>query len=77
MRGGSWVKGHEKNPLFILFWYRNPNDGKLAYWPRFDKDEKYLQLDFTTRVGVKLKEKKMAFWERLHQPQSPEKQEQS
>uniref|UniRef100_H0WQ25 Carboxylic ester hydrolase n=1 Tax=Otolemur garnettii TaxID=30611 RepID=H0WQ25_OTOGA len=49
----------------------NPNGGKLPYWPRYDKDEKYLQLDFTTRVGVKLKEKKMAFWTRLHQPQRP------
>ncbi|OBS58301.1 hypothetical protein A6R68_10535 [Neotoma lepida] len=46
----------------------DPNDRKLPYWPRFDKDEKYLQLDFDTRVGVKLKEKKMAFWRRLHQP---------
>ncbi|XP_051025110.1 carboxylesterase 4A [Acomys russatus] len=51
----------------------NPNDGKLPYWPRFDKDEKYLQLDFETRVGVKLKEEKMAFWKRLRQPQRPEK----
>nr|XP_004663490.2 carboxylesterase 4A [Jaculus jaculus] len=46
----------------------DPNDGKLLYWPRYDKDEKYLQLDFTTKVGVKLKEKKMAFWQRLRQP---------
>ncbi|XP_012868111.1 PREDICTED: carboxylesterase 4A [Dipodomys ordii] len=44
----------------------NPNDGKLPYWPRFDEDEKYLQLDFTIKVGMKLKEKKMAFWERIH-----------
>ncbi|GAB1293554.1 Carboxylesterase 4A [Apodemus speciosus] len=49
----------------------NPNDEKLPYWPRFDKDEKYLQLDFDTRVGVKLKEEKMAFWRRLRQPQKP------
>lgn len=47
---------------------RDPNHRKLPYWPRFDEDEKYLQLDFDTRVGVKLKEKKMAFWGRLHQP---------
>ncbi|XP_008048851.1 carboxylesterase 4A [Carlito syrichta] len=52
----------------------NPNGGKLPCWPRYDKDEKYLQLDFITRVGVKLKEKKMAFWMRLHQPQRTEKQ---
>ncbi|XP_005403764.1 PREDICTED: carboxylesterase 4A [Chinchilla lanigera] len=52
----------------------NPNDGKLPYWPRFNKDEKYLQLDFIIRVGAKLKEKKMAFWRSLHQPQIPKKQ---
>ncbi|XP_049643374.1 carboxylesterase 4A [Suncus etruscus] len=43
----------------------NPNDGKLPYWPPYDKDEKYLQLDFTIRVGAKLKEEKMAFLRRL------------
>lgn len=45
----------------------NPNGGKLPYWPRYNKDEKYLQLDLTTRVGVMLREEKMAFWKRLHQ----------
>ncbi|KAM5134103.1 carboxylesterase 4A [Callospermophilus lateralis] len=54
----------------------NPNDGKLPYWPRYDKDEKYLQLNLTTGVGVKLKDKKMAFWKRLRQSQRPEKQKQ-
>ncbi|XP_060041373.1 carboxylesterase 4A [Erinaceus europaeus] len=44
----------------------NPNGEKLPSWPRYNKDEKYLQLDITMRVGVKLKEKKMAFWMRLH-----------
>uniref|UniRef100_A0A8C6W7P5 Carboxylic ester hydrolase n=1 Tax=Nannospalax galili TaxID=1026970 RepID=A0A8C6W7P5_NANGA len=46
----------------------NPNDKKLPYWPRFEEDEKYLLLDFTTRAGVKLKEKRMSFWGSLHQP---------
>ncbi|XP_011521328.1 carboxylesterase 4A isoform X5 [Homo sapiens] len=54
----------------------NPNDGNLPCWPRYNKDEKYLQLDFTTRVGMKLKEKKMAFWMSLYQSQRPEKQRQ-
>ncbi|KAM6177446.1 LOW QUALITY PROTEIN: carboxylesterase 4A [Erethizon dorsatum] len=52
----------------------NPSDGKLPYWPCFDKDEKYLQLILSLRVGAKLKENKMAFWRRLHQPQIPKKQ---
>nr|XP_054104626.1 carboxylesterase 4A isoform X6 [Callithrix jacchus] len=54
----------------------NPNDGNLPCWPRYDKDEKYLQLDFTTSVGKKLKEKKMAFWMSLYQSQRSEKQRQ-
>ncbi|XP_076988787.1 carboxylesterase 4A [Tamandua tetradactyla] len=44
----------------------NPGSRKLP-WPRFEKDEKYLQLDVTVRVGVMLKKKKMDFWTRLHQ----------
>uniref|UniRef100_A0A8C8Z3L1 Carboxylesterase type B domain-containing protein n=1 Tax=Prolemur simus TaxID=1328070 RepID=A0A8C8Z3L1_PROSS len=62
------------NPLSFLLLDRNPNGGMLPCWPRYDKHEKYLQLDFATSVGVKLKEQKMAFWTRLHQPQRPEKQ---
>ncbi|XP_004625952.2 carboxylesterase 4A isoform X2 [Octodon degus] len=45
----------------------NPNGGKLTYWPHFDQDEKYLQLDFIIKVGAKLREKKMAFWRKLYQ----------
>ncbi|KAM7060120.1 LOW QUALITY PROTEIN: carboxylesterase 4A [Molossus nigricans] len=44
---------------------KNPNGGKLPYWLHY-KGENYLQLDFTTRVG-ELKDKKMAFWMKLHQ----------
>uniref|UniRef100_G1QW48 Carboxylic ester hydrolase n=1 Tax=Nomascus leucogenys TaxID=61853 RepID=G1QW48_NOMLE len=55
----------------------NPKDGNLPYWPRYDKDEKYRPgLDFTTRVGTKLKKKKIAFWMSLYQSQRPEKQKQ-
>ncbi|KAM9192135.1 carboxylesterase 4A [Dugong dugon] len=46
--------------------HRNPNGGNLSYWPSCEKDEKYLQLDVTMSVGVKLTEK-MDFWMRLHQ----------
>lgn len=60
------MKMSSNNPLSFLPG-RNPNGGKLPYWPRYNKDEKYLQLDLTTRVGVMLREEKMAFWKRLHQ----------
>ncbi|XP_037371738.1 carboxylesterase 4A [Talpa occidentalis] len=76
--GTPFLKGHsagEERALssrMMSYWANfartgNPNDGKLPYWPRYDKDEKYLQLDYAVRVGVKLKEEKVAFWMRLHQ----------
>lgn len=61
------MKTSMNNPLSFLLLGRNPNGGKLPYWPHYNKEEKYLQMDFTTRVGVKLREEKMAFWMRLHQ----------
>ncbi|XP_077918616.1 carboxylesterase 4A [Halichoerus grypus] len=60
--------------LGILAFLRNPNVGKLTYWPQYNKEEKYLWMDFTMRVGVKLKEEKMAFRMRLHHHGGPEKQ---
>ncbi|XP_061243453.1 carboxylesterase 4A isoform X3 [Bos javanicus] len=76
--GSPFSKGHSSNKEKALslqmmkYWANfartgNPNGGKLPYWPRYNKDEKYLQLDLTTRVGVMLREEKMAFWKRLHQ----------
>ncbi|XP_043754640.1 carboxylesterase 4A isoform X3 [Cervus elaphus] len=76
--GSPFSKGHSSSKEKALslqmmkYWANfarsgNPNGGKLPYWPRYNKDEKYLQLDLTTRVGVMLREKKMAFWKRLHQ----------
>ncbi|XP_058563512.1 carboxylesterase 4A isoform X5 [Neofelis nebulosa] len=76
--GNPFSKGHstvEEKALslqMMKYWANfartgNPNGGKLPYWPRYNEEEKYLQLDFITRVGVKLKEEKMAFWMRLYQ----------
>ncbi|KAM9607149.1 LOW QUALITY PROTEIN: carboxylesterase 4A, partial [Trichechus inunguis] len=64
-REGGRVKRSMNNLLSFLL-SRNPNCGNLSYWPSCEKDEKYLQLDVTMSVGVKLKEK-MDFWMRLHQ----------
>uniref|UniRef100_A0A8B9YZX5 Carboxylic ester hydrolase n=1 Tax=Bos mutus grunniens TaxID=30521 RepID=A0A8B9YZX5_BOSMU len=83
--GSPFSKGHSSNKEKALslqmmkYWANfartgNPNGGKLPYWPRYNKDEKYLQLDLTTRVGVMLREEKMAFWKRLHQ-NGPEKRQ--
>lgn len=62
------------NSLSFFLLGRNPNVGKLTYWPQYNKEEKYLWMDFTMRVGVKLKEEKMAFRMRLHHHGGPEKQ---
>ncbi|XP_040109350.1 carboxylesterase 4A isoform X3 [Oryx dammah] len=76
--GSPFSKGHSSSKEKALslqmmkYWANfarsgNPNGGKLPYWPRYNKDEKYLQLNLSTRVGVMLKEEKMAFWKKLHQ----------
>lgn len=46
------------NPLAFLLLGRNLNGRKLPYWPQCNKEEKYLQLDFTTSTSVKFKEEK-------------------
>ncbi|XP_043843982.1 carboxylesterase 4A-like [Dromiciops gliroides] len=43
----------------------DPNGCGLPEWPRYEKEEKYLQLDLEQRVGIKLKEKEVAFWTRI------------
>ncbi|XP_041506466.1 carboxylesterase 4A [Microtus oregoni] len=72
-KGSSTSEEKEFSLRIMKYWANfartgDPNDRTLPYWPRFDENEKYQQLDFVTSVGVKLKEKKMAFWRRLHQP---------
>ncbi|XP_075833360.1 carboxylesterase 4A isoform X2 [Microtus pennsylvanicus] len=72
-KGSSTSEEKEFSLQIMKYWANfartgDPNDRTLPYWPRFDENEKYQQLDFDTSVGVKLKEKKMAFWRRLHQP---------
>uniref|UniRef100_A0A2K5L889 Carboxylesterase type B domain-containing protein n=1 Tax=Cercocebus atys TaxID=9531 RepID=A0A2K5L889_CERAT len=80
---GPFATGKEKalSLRMMKYWANfactgNPNDGNLPCWTRYNKDEKYLQLDFTISVGMKLKEKKMAFCVSLYQSQRPEKQRQ-
>lgn len=75
-KGSSRGEEKEFSLQMMKYWANfahtgDPNDRELPYWPRFDKEEKYLQLDFDTRVGVKLGEKQMTFWRRLRQPQKP------
>ncbi|XP_074142607.1 carboxylesterase 4A [Sminthopsis crassicaudata] len=44
----------------------DPNSHGLVEWPRYENEEKYLLLDLKQSVGVKLKEKKVAFWSKIH-----------
>ncbi|XP_068941888.1 carboxylesterase 4A [Petaurus breviceps papuanus] len=43
----------------------DPNSHGLMEWPTYGKEEKYMLLDLEQRVGVKLKEKEVAFWTRI------------
>ncbi|XP_051829500.1 carboxylesterase 4A [Antechinus flavipes] len=43
----------------------DPNSHGLLEWPRYENEEKYLLLDLKQSVGIKLKEKKVAFWNRI------------
>nr|XP_042133463.1 acylcarnitine hydrolase-like isoform X3 [Peromyscus maniculatus bairdii] len=40
----------------------NPNSEDLPYWPVFDHDEQYLQLDIQPTVGQALKARRLQFW---------------
>ncbi|XP_057610153.1 pyrethroid hydrolase Ces2e-like isoform X4 [Chionomys nivalis] len=40
----------------------NPNSEGLPYWPMFDHDEQYLQLDIQPAVGRALKARRLQFW---------------
>ncbi|OBS66112.1 hypothetical protein A6R68_05344 [Neotoma lepida] len=40
----------------------NPNSEGLPYWPMFDHDEQYLQLDIKPAVGRALKARRLQFW---------------
>ncbi|XP_059118572.1 acylcarnitine hydrolase-like isoform X1 [Peromyscus eremicus] len=40
----------------------NPNSKDLPYWPVFDHDEQYLQLDIQPTVGQALKARRLQFW---------------
>uniref|UniRef100_F7GCV7 Carboxylic ester hydrolase n=1 Tax=Monodelphis domestica TaxID=13616 RepID=F7GCV7_MONDO len=43
----------------------DPNSYDLMEWPLYGKEEMYLVLDTERRVGIKLKEKEVAFWTRI------------
>ncbi|XP_044515366.1 carboxylesterase 4A, partial [Gracilinanus agilis] len=43
----------------------DPNGHDLMEWPLYGKEELYLVLDTERRVGIKLKEKEVAFWTRI------------
>ncbi|XP_068938552.1 liver carboxylesterase 1-like [Petaurus breviceps papuanus] len=39
----------------------NPNGEGLLKWPQYDQNEEYLQINITSKIGKKLKEKEVAF----------------
>ncbi|EDL92344.1 rCG51587 [Rattus norvegicus] len=69
--GGTQVDLTEEEELLsrrmMKYWANfarqgNPNSEGLPYWPVFDHDEQYLQLDTQPAVGRALKAKRLQFW---------------
>ncbi|XP_036605743.1 liver carboxylesterase 1-like [Trichosurus vulpecula] len=46
-------------------WNGNPNGEGLLKWPQYDQNEEYLQINITSKIGKKLKEKEVAFFTEL------------
>ncbi|XP_031196990.1 pyrethroid hydrolase Ces2e-like [Mastomys coucha] len=69
--GGTQVDFTEEEELLsrrmMKYWanfarHGNPNSEGLPYWPVFDHDEQYLQLDTQPAVGRALKARRLQFW---------------
>ncbi|XP_052022996.1 cocaine esterase-like [Apodemus sylvaticus] len=69
--GGTQVDLTEEEELLsrmmMKYWANfarqgNPNSEGLPYWPVFDHDEQYLQLNIQPAVGRALKARKFQFW---------------
>ncbi|GAB1293552.1 Carboxylic ester hydrolase [Apodemus speciosus] len=72
--GGTQVDLTEEEELLsrtmMKYWANfarqgNPNSEGLPYWPVFDHDEQYLQLDIQTAVGRALKGRRFQFWTKI------------
>ncbi|XP_052584944.1 acylcarnitine hydrolase-like isoform X2 [Peromyscus californicus insignis] len=55
------------NRRMMKYWanfarYGNPNSEGLPYWPTFEHDEQYLQLNSKPAVGRALKARRLQFW---------------
>ncbi|NXV16650.1 SASB hydrolase, partial [Cepphus grylle] len=68
-----WYATEEENKLsrtVMRYWTNfarngNPNGEDLVHWPRYDLDERYLEIDLMQKAAKKLKERKMEFWTQL------------
>ncbi|XP_060248097.1 pyrethroid hydrolase Ces2e-like isoform X1 [Meriones unguiculatus] len=69
--GGTQIELTEEEELLsrrmMKYWanfarYGNPNSEGLPYWPVFDHEEQYLQLDIQPAVGRALKARRLKFW---------------
>ncbi|XP_054055143.1 fatty acyl-CoA hydrolase precursor, medium chain isoform X2 [Rissa tridactyla] len=53
----------------------NPNGEDLVHWPRYDLDERYLEIDLMQKAAKKLKERKMEFWTQVTKQTMNERRE--